>query len=328
MNIRMEELPAPVARYLSYLLSIQNRSERTVYEYSLDLSAFLEYVFRKRQKLKEEEKPDLASLTDADIGTITTQEVYAYLLHTATDRANGSRARARKLSAIKGFFKFLYTKEKVISDNPAKDIESPKVPKTLPRFLSVEESRALLQASVDYGKENAKRDFCILTLFLNCGMRVSELEGISLSDLSEDLTRLVVTGKGNKQRMIYLNESCRAALAPYLEERGALRCKDPKALFVSRNHGRLTNKSVQALVYKYLKLAGLGDKNYSVHKLRHTAATLMYNTGKVDVRVLKDILGHEQLNTTQIYTHVSSDLMKSAMEVNPLNDAGIKKEEN
>ena len=326
MKIRMEEMPLAVSRYLSYLLSIQNRSERTVYEYSLDLSNFLRYTFQKREKKSADDPIDLSVLTDADMGSVTTQEVYAYLLHTVSDDANGPRARARKLSAIKGFFKFLYTKEKVIPENPAKDIESPKIPKTLPKFLSVEECRALLQAAKEYGKENEKRDFCILTLFLNCGMRVSELEGISLSDLSDDLTQLTVTGKGNKQRMIYLNESCRSALALYLEERRALTCKDPKALFVSRNHRRLTNKSVQALVYKYLKLAGLGDKKYSVHKLRHTAATLMYNTGKVDVRVLKDILGHEQLNTTQIYTHVSSDLMKSAMEVNPLNEAENKSE--
>ncbi len=321
VKIDLDGLPPAAARYLSYKLSIQGASEKTVYEYSLDLKNFLDHTFRKKRRLKEEDELDLSALTDADLASVTTQEIYAYLLHTASDDGNGACARARKLSAIKGFFKFLYGKEKVIPDNPAKDIEAPKVKKALPKFLSVEECRALLQAARDFGGENQKRDLCILTLFLNCGMRVSELEGISLSDLSDDLTRLVVTGKGNKQRMIYLNESCRAALSDYLAERQAERCKDPRALFVSRNHQRLSNKSVQALVYKYLRFAGLGDKGYSVHKLRHTAATLMYNTGKVDVRVLKDILGHEQLNTTQIYTHVSTELMRDAMEINPLNQS-------
>ncbi len=319
MKIQMEKLPPAVAGFLSYKLSIQGASEKTVYEYSLDLSNFLRYVIRQKNHLAEDAEIDLSTVTIEDIAAISTQNIYEYLLYTAHTSGNQAAARARKLSAIRGFFKFLYAKEKSIPDNPAKDIDAPKVKHALPKFLSLEESQALLAAAKEHGKQNTKRDFAILTLFLNCGMRVSELCGISLSDVSSDLTQLVVTGKGSKQRLIYLNDACRRALADYLTERAALFCRDRKALFVSRNHDRLSPKSVQWLVYKYLELAGLGDKNYSVHKLRHTAATLMYNTGKVDVRVLKDILGHEQLNTTQIYTHVSAELMKDAMELNPLN---------
>ena len=214
----------------------------------------------------------------------------------------------------------MFSKEKSISENPAKDIDAPAVKQALPKFLSEDESRKLLQTVREFGGKTQKRDYAVLTLFLNCGMRVSELCGISLSDLSDDFSRVIVTGKGNKQRMIYLNDSCRRALLSYAEERKNTPCRDEKALFVSRNQRRLSVKTVQWLVYKYLDLAGLGDKGYSVHKLRHTAATLMYGTGNVDVRVLKDILGHEQLNTTQIYTHVSDEQKKKAMSQNPLND--------
>ncbi len=312
----MDEVPAAVARYLSYKLSIQGASEKTVYEYCVDLTGFLRYHFRS---LERDGVIDLASVTDEQIAKIAPQHIYEYMLYVATELHNKPASRARKLSAIRGFFKFLAVKEKVISDNPAKDIDAPKVKQALPKFLSLEESHLLLETVKKEGGENTKRDYAIITLFLNCGMRVSELVGISLPDLSQDLTNLVVTGKGNKQRMVYLNESCRMALSEYLSLRKGMMCKDEKALFVSRNHRRLSVKTCQWLVYKYLELAGLGQKNYSVHKLRHTAATLMYSTGKVDVRVLKDILGHEQLNTTQIYTHVSDEHMRAAMSENPLN---------
>lgn len=318
MNIRMEEMPASVARYLSYKLSIQGASEKTVYEYSLDLSNFLRYVFFKNVSF--DQKVDLSVLTDEEIGSVPSQKIYEYLLFSATQKKNGNASRARKLSAIKGFYKFLSSKEKSIPDNPAKDIDAPSVKQALPKFLSEAESRLLLKTVKEFGGKNEKRDYAILTLFLNCGMRVSELCGISLHDLPSDFSQVIVTGKGNKQRLVYLNDACRDALLSYMEERRSISCKDEKALFVSRNQRRLSVKTVQWLVYKYLDLAGLGDKGYSVHKLRHTAATLMYGTGKVDVRVLKDILGHEQLNTTQIYTHVSDEQKKRAMNENPLND--------
>jgi len=321
MNIKMEELPAAVSRFLSYKLSIQGASEKTVYEYSIDLSGFFRYCFRDRAD--QDGKVDLSKISDEEIGSVSTQKIYEYLLYLATVLKNGNAARARKLSAIKGFYKFLAVKERSLEENPALHIDAPNVKHALPKFLSLEESKLLLQTAKKEGGENAKRDFAILTLFLNCGMRVSELAGISLSDFSSDLSQLIVTGKGNKQRLIYLNESCIWAVREYLTVRAGKPCKEENALFVSRNHRRLSVKTIQWLVYKYLKLAGLEDRNYSAHKLRHTAATLMYRTGKVDVRVLKDILGHEQLNTTQIYTHLSDDQMKNAMELNPLNDQNL-----
>ncbi len=317
MNIKMENLPQAAARYLSYKLSIQGASEKTVYEYSLDLMNFFRFVFSDRAD--ENGNIELSDLSDDDIASVTSQKIYEFLLYSATQKGNGNARRARMLSSIKGFYKFLNVKEKSIENDPTKNIDAPTVKHALPKYLSEDESRKLLNAVNDFGEKNKLRDLVIISLFLNCGMRVSELAGISISDLSSDLSQLIVTGKGNKQRLVYLNETCQKHLKNYLEERQGMMCKDSKALFVSRNHQRLSVKTVQWLVYKYLDLAGLGDKGYSVHKLRHTAATLMYSTGKVDVRVLKDILGHEQLNTTQIYTHLSDEQMKKAMSENPLN---------
>ena len=246
-------------------------------------------------------------------------------MYSGNVRKNLWSAKARKLSAIKAFFKYLTLKRHVLEENPAANIESPKAKKSLPKFLTLEESLHLLDTvKSDTLSRNTVRDYTIITLFLNCGMRVSELVGINLRDLDTDLKSLRVVGKGNKERMIYLNEACRASLSEYLTYRTQkYKNVTENALFLSERCVRMSVQSVQWMVYKYLKMAGYESRNLSVHKLRHTAATLMYQTGQVDVRVLKDILGHEQLNTTQIYTHVSSESMQQAMEQNPL--AKIKK---
>jgi site-specific recombinase XerD len=235
-------------------------------------------------------------------------------------------AKARKLSAIKAIYKYIIVKKGIQFDNPVANIESPKSKKSLPKFLSLEESMSLLDAiRNDTTSKSRLRDYTIVLLFLNCGMRVSELVGINIPDIDRELRSMRVVGKGNKERIIYLNAACRSALSEYLlwrtnEQNIKL---DEKALFLSNRAKRISVKTVQWLVYKYLDEAGLESKHYSVHKLRHTAATLMYQSGEVDVRVLKDILGHEQLNTTQIYTHVSNAAMSEAMEKNPLSDIGI-----
>ncbi|MBR2296689.1 MAG: tyrosine-type recombinase/integrase, partial [Clostridia bacterium] len=230
-------------------------------------------------------------------------------------------AKSRKLSAIKSLYKYICQKRRLMEKNPAIDIETPKKKQSLPKFLSIEECMLLLDAvQNDTESKTRERDYCIITLFLNCGMRLSELCGINLNDLDRELRSLRVIGKGNKERIVYLNDACRDALSRYLPIRLSNEYANINipALFVSKQHKRLSNKTVQWLVYKYLKLAGLDYKHYSVHKLRHTAATLMYQTGRVDVRVLKEILGHEQLNTTQIYTHVSNQGMEDAVNANPL----------
>lgn len=321
----MEEIPVVINSFLAYKETIQSCSPLTVKEYYNDLRTFFRYIIARRTKqdLSELEKVDISSVNLELAGSITTDEIYSFLLFMSKEKMNNSSALARKLSAIKAFFKYHTQKSKKLVDNPAKDIDSPSIKKTLPKYLSLDESLRLLD-SVESDSKTHERDYCIITLFLNCGMRLSELVGISLNDISDDMTKLVVTGKGSKMRTIYLNTACREALEAYLKvrERKAMEkgrsIIDKNALFLSGLNRRISNKTVQWLIKKQLAESGLEGKGYSVHKLRHTAATLMYNSGNVDVRVLKDILGHEQLNTTQIYTHVSDKKLEEAMEANPL----------
>ncbi len=314
-----ETSPRELVNFVSFKLNIQGCSPKTVYEYHGDLRNFLKYYLKKKTHSQPPmEDIDISPMTVEDFAKIQEADIYDYLLYTADQRRNMPASRARKLAAIRAFFRYLCNKKHLLQNNPAKDIGSPKVRQALPKFLDINESKALLSAVQAVGKENKERDYCILLLFLNCGMRLNELCGIGLSSISNDLTTVKVLGKGSKERILYVNDSVRQALADYLKVRAHLSCHDKDALFVSRNKRRLSDKAVQLLVKKYLAYAGLGGKGYSTHKLRHTAATLMYGTGQVDVRVLKDILGHEQLNTTQIYTHVSSEQMKQATALHPL----------
>ena len=324
-HIPPETLPSLVHEFATYKSVIQNSSERTVSEYLLDLRTFFRYLRAREQKIDPAsdafEKIDIRDIDLEYIKNITTEDIYEFLMYTDHIRGNLSAAKSRKLSAIKSFFKYLTVKRMMLEENPAANIESPKQKKVLPKYLTLEESLMLLDAvKKDMESKTVVRDYAMITLFLNCGMRVSELVGIDLNDLDRQFRSLTVTGKGNKQRIVYLNEACRDALRDYYEERLSekhVKCTST-ALFLSSRDQRISVKTVQWVVYKYLDLAGLESKHYSVHKLRHTAATLMYQTGQVDVRVLKDILGHEQLNTTQIYTHVSNRSMEEAMEKNPL----------
>ena len=328
--IGSSELSLVLTEFASYKLVIQGCSRKTVEEYLLDLRTFVKYIIAQRSNISlDSEDFDNISISVADIEffkSIKTSEIYEFLLYTSTIRQNMGAAKARKLSAIKAIYKYIIVKKGIQFDNPVANIESPKSKKSLPKFLSLEESMSLLDAiRNDTTSKSRLRDYTIVLLFLNCGMRVSELVGINIPDIDRELRSMRVVGKGNKERIIYLNAACRSALSEYLlwrtnEQNIKL---DEKALFLSNRAKRISVKTVQWLVYKYLDEAGLESKHYSVHKLRHTAATLMYQSGEVDVRVLKDILGHEQLNTTQIYTHVSNAAMSEAMEKNPLSDIGI-----
>ena len=324
------DLPQIFNEFSSYKLVIQGCSRKTVDEYLLDLRTFSKYIIAKRSDVSPEsedfDKIDISMLDAEFFKSVKTSEIYDFLLYTSTVRQNMWAAKARKLSAIKVFYKYLIVKRGMQFESPAANIESPKPKKSLPKFLSFEESVALLDAiKNDTSSKNRLRDYTIIVLFLNCGMRVSELVGINLSDIDNELRSLRVVGKGNKERIVYLNSACRSALSEYLawrlnEQNSKV---NDRALFLSNRSCRISVKTVQWLVYKHLDEAGLESKHYSVHKLRHTAATLMYQSGEVDVRVLKDILGHEQLNTTQIYTHVSNAAMSAAMEKNPLADMSL-----
>jgi len=326
--IDYSELPENVREFIQYKQTIQGRSKKTVDEYALDLRTFFRFLLVKRngKDPADMSADELASLNLQHIDlrfitSVTSEEVYDFLYYTLNSRSNQWSARARKLSSLKGFYKFLTVNKRYTENDPTKNIDGPQKKKTLPKFLTLEESEDLLQAvRDDMDSKTRDRDFCILTLFLNCGMRLSELVGINLADIDREMESVRVIGKGSKERMIYLNDACKYALKSYLPVRSAseAQIKDKNALFLSSRHSRISNKTVQWVVYKYLKLAGLEHKKFSTHKLRHTAATLMYQSGNVDVRVLKDILGHEQLNTTQIYTHVSDVGMKKAVAANPL----------
>ena len=328
----LSKMPPSVREFAQYKSVIENCSQKTVEEYTLDLRTFFRYILSQRHgiTLDSEEFYDLdLSLIDIEfIKTIGTDEIYEFLMYTGQDRDNKSCAKARKLSALKSFFKYLTVKMHKLDTNPVINIESPRKKKTLPKHLNLDECKDLLNAiASDTENKNLKRDYCIITMFLNTGMRLSELVGIDISHIDSKMRSVKVTGKGSKERIIYLNDASKEALSDYLDTRKSYDCaKSSPALFLSSRNQRISPKTVQHIVYKYLDSAGLGYKGFSTHKLRHTAATLMYQSGNVDVRVLKDILGHEQLNTTQIYTHISDESMENAMKQNPLSELSIKKE--
>lgn len=325
-----EYLPQPIAIFASYKRTIQSCSALTVEEYCRDVVLFFKFIKTRRSKLPLEkvEDTDISDLDYEFCNSVTSVEVYDYLLYLADGRDNSARTRARRLSSIKAFYKYHTAKSHMLEQNPAKDIDAPRVKQAQPKFLTLDESIRLLD-SVDRSSPNFERDYCILTLFLNCGMRLAELVGINLSDIDGNLTYVRVTGKGSKMRTIYLNDACQNAIKAYLPVRAScgghtgVHIEDKDALFLSGRGKRIYRNTVQKMIKKQLAAAGLDAGQLSTHKLRHTAATLMYAEGNVDVRVLKDILGHEQLNTTQIYTHVSDSRMKQAVEANPL--ANIKK---
>lgn len=325
-EISVNEFSPVIREFASYKTVIQGCSQRTVEQYLIDLRTFFRYLLCEgdASTLHDPEKFIQITVETVDLDflrEVTTDQIYDFLLYADAERENQSAAKARKLAAIRSLYKFLVNKRGYMTDNPAANIDSPKRKKSLPKFLSLDEARDLLSAVLtDPDARNRERDFAIITLFLNCGMRVGELVGINLQDIDPSLRSLRVLGKGSKERIIYLNEACRSALQEYLVIRKGEQyktCTD-RALFLSNRMARLSIQGVQVTVQKYLKMAGLESKHYSVHKLRHTAATLMYQSGEVDIRVLKDILGHEQLNTTQIYTHVSNRNMEEAMKHNPL----------
>ncbi len=312
-------------KYLNYMWNIKGKSETTITEYYTDLRTLFRFLKVYKGVAPKDLEFDKITITDIDISflkSITLNDLFEFMNYIARSRKNSATTRARKTSSIKNFFKYLTNKIHVLEVDPSKELEAPKKAETLPRYLTLEESLELLNA-VD--GPNKERDYCIITIFLNCGIRLSEMVGINLGDIDLKEKTLRVVGKGNKERQIYLNDACIKALKEYLLVRNPDKTKDKKAVFISRQSGRLSPKTVQAMVYKYLNKIGLNNKGYSVHKLRHTAATLMYQHGQVDIRILKDILGHENLGTTEIYTHVSSQSLREASQKNPLSNVKSKK---
>lgn len=317
-------LPQSVIEFLNYLSVVKSKSELTVLEYASDLRLFFRYMLVYRGLVDKETEFDKIEISFIDldfIKTIKISDAYAFLSYCRNERGNDNAAISRKVSTLRAFFKYLCVKMKQIPENPMEELESPKLKKSLPKYLTLDESVQLLESIDGRDKE---RDYAIITLFLNCGLRLSELCSLNYTDIKSDGT-LTVTGKGNKERTIYLNEMCIDAVKDYMKVRPVDGVKDKNALFLSGRKNRISPKTVQHLVEKYIEKSGLGDRGFSTHKLRHTAATLMYQKGGVDVLLIKDILGHENLATTEIYTHIVDSQLKSAVESNPLNKLKGKK---
>ena len=323
---RYTDCPTILRDFLTYHETIKGQSQKTISEYYLDLRMVLRFIKLMREDMPLNTRLDDIDIKDVDIEfirSITTSDIFDFLSYLANDRVVNpdspapeygisSTARARKLSAIKSFYKYLTVRTKQLQENPVADLEYPKLRKSLPRYLTLEQSAALLKA---VSGQNEKRDYAILMLFLNCGIRRSELVGLNLTDVYED--RIRVVGKGNKERIVYFGAACRKAIDAYLVERNQKVLTDNRALFGSRDGNRISVTAVHRLVKKALLQAGLDATQFSAHKLRHTAATMMLSGG-VDVKTVQEVLGHENLNTTQIYTHIENTELKVASEANPL----------
>lgn len=317
------DAPQILREFLSYHETIKGQSQKTISEYYLDLRMFLRFVKLIKEEMPYQTPLDEISIKKVDlefIKTITITDIFDFLSFLANDRKSdeyaeagiGAAARARKLSAIKSFYKYLTVRTKQLTENPVKDVEFPKIRKSLPKYLTLEESKRLLSAVKG---ANSQRDYAILMLFLNCGIRRSELVGLNLSDVYED--RIRVSGKGNKERIVYFGTPCKTAIEAYLPKRKEMVLTDNRALFASAKGNRLSVTAVHRLVKKHMLAAGLDATQYSAHKLRHTAATLMVGNG-VDIKTVQEVLGHEHLNTTEIYTHIENTELKIAAEANPL----------
>lgn len=313
-------LPLSVVEFLNYMSVIKNKSELTVLEYASDLNLFFKFLLIYRNKVEKSVDFDSIDISAIDldlIETVSIQDAYAFLSYCRTERKNDAASRARKASALRAYFKYMSVNTKQLEENPLQELESPRLKKSLPKYLTLEESVNLLNAIDGKFKE---RDYCIITLFLNCGLRLAELVSLDYGDIRSDNT-MRVTGKGNKERIVYLNDMCVSAISDYMKVRPVEGVKDKNALFLSSRLSRISPKTVQYIVKTFLDKAGLGDQGFSTHKLRHTAATLMYQQGNVDVLLIKEILGHENLATTEIYTHIVDSQLKNAVDSNPLNAA-------
>lgn len=328
------EAPQILRDFLSYHETVKAHSRRTVDEYFLDLRNFFRYIKQIRDPALSNQRLDEISIMDVDldlISSVTLTDIYGYMTYLSRDRIQhqnsqnsgyglNAASRARKIATIRSFYNYLTSKAHLLRENPVKNLDSPKLMKSLPKYLTLEQSVKLLEA---VNGKNQERDYCILTLFLNCGLRISELVGLDLHDIQGDTLR--VLGKGNKVRILYLNDACQDAVGRYLSVRRPVAGRDEKALFLSSQNERIRRSTVHAMVKKRLAAAGIDSTEYSSHKLRHTAATLMLQNG-VDVRAVQEVLGHDHLNTTQIYTHIDNEGLRIAAKANPLSHIKNQKE--
>lgn len=318
-KIDPKECPPYLNDFFTYQRVVRIKSERTLASYYIDLRLFLRYIKLTKTGMSPDTPMNEISITDIPleyIRNVTKLDILSYLNYVATERKNTAKTRHRKLASLKVFYKCLYRDLDLIPNDPTKDVDYPKMHEHLPKFLTLDDSIKLLQNMNDEDPYYY-RDYCIITLFINCGMRLSELVGINLQDVDLDERTLRLLGKGDKERIIHINDACAAAIVQYIDERKPSPA-EPNALFLSKRGTRITNRRVQQIVDNALKDSNLDNQGYSTHKLRHTAATLMYQHGNVDTLVLRDILGHKSISTTEIYTHLSNESIKEAMDASPL----------
>ncbi len=320
--INREDNPEYLNSFLDYSVTILNKSPNSIKEYNYDLATFLKYI-KIHLGLTNETDYSKITINDISIDTIkriTLDDIHSFISYLATELRSKPATRARKVSSIRIFFKYLSAKAKLIDVNPAQNLETPKLDKRMPKYLTLDDSKKLLNVAGNEDNRNSTRDYAITTLFLNCGMRLSELVNINIKDIKFDDCKMTVIGKGNKERTIYLNNACMRAIKEYIETRPkeGIKYDSKDALFLSERRERISNRTVQYIIKNELRKAGLDTNKYSVHKLRHTAATLMYQYGNVDIRALQELLGHASISTTEIYTHVENERVRDAVERNPL----------
>lgn len=316
----MKSMPLVVEDYLNYMETIKGVSPNTAKEYFFDLRVFFRFL-QKRYKLVEDNidfnEIDISQIDIEMIKKVNIQDLHAYISFADKQRSNNNFTKSRKVASLRSFFNYLHNTINIIDKDPAKSLEFPKTENRHPVYLTLEQCDILLNTVLENkNDEYRKRDYAIIILFLNCGLRLSELSSIDIDKLKDNDT-LSIIGKGNKERTVFINQACISSINDYLTVRPA-NAKDPKAMFISKQKNRLSNRAIQHMIEKYLTKAGFDTSIYSTHKLRHTAATLMYKYGNVDIRALQEILGHESVATTQIYTHIDNDRLRQAVKSNPL----------
>ena len=319
MEADRSQMPLFLSDYLTYLDVIRGKAKRTVNEYYNDICLFLRWLHCKNLKRPEADcgEIDIFEITVSEMEAVTVSVLYDYIRYLRDFRGNTPRSVSRRLSAVRSLFKYLTKTKGMLRADPCQNLELPAVKKALPRFLTLEESQRMLQSAEEIPSNDTLRDYCIVTLFLNCGFRLAELVGMNVGDVDFYDRKIRVLGKGSKERIVYLNDACLSALHDYISSRENPP-EEPRALFLSRNHRRISRRRVQQIIEKMLIASGLGGRGLSTHKLRHTAATLMYQHGHVDTLTLRDILGHQSIATTEIYTHLSSEQRQNAIDSNPL----------
>lgn len=320
MEIDRTQIPLFLSDYLTYLDVIRGKAKRTVTEYYNDICLFLRWLHcvNAQKSAADVGETDITDLPFSEIEAVTVSVLYDYIRYLRDTRGNTPRSVSRRLSAVRSLFKYLTKTKGMLKADPCQNLELPTVKKALPRFLTLEESQRMLHTAEEEKDSPEKlRDYCIITLFLNCGFRLAELVGMNVGDVDFFNRQIRVLGKGSKERIVYLNDACLSAIQDYLAKRENPP-EEPNALFLSRNHRRISRRRVQQIVENHLTAAGLGGRGLSTHKLRHTAATLMYQHGSADMLTLKEILGHQSISTTEIYTHLSSEKRQNAIDSNPL----------